>query len=103
VPELRPVIDRLADRVEIADSGCWIFTGALRNGYGALGAGPRGSGLVYAHRVAYEHFVGDIPEGLHLDHLCMTRSCVNPAHLEPVTQGENNRRAWAARKNRTAA
>lgn len=37
-------------------------------------------------------FVGPIPEGLHLDHLCRVRRCVNPAHLEPVTQAENNYR-----------
>jgi hypothetical protein len=59
-----------------------------------------------AHRVTYEHFVGPIPEGLVLDHLCHSTStdcpggrdcphsaCVNPDHLEAVTQGENVRRA----------
>lgn len=45
-----------------------------------------------AHRVAYELFVGPIPEGLTLDHLCRVRHCVNPLHLEPVTRGENTRR-----------
>jgi hypothetical protein len=48
-----------------------------------------------AHRVFYEMFVGSIPQGLHLDHLCSNRDCVNPQHLEPVTLAENNRRAWA--------
>lgn len=71
---------------------CWIWTGstALPGGYGAfmLGTGkPR-----RAHRVSYEWLVGPIPDGLHLDHLCVTTPCVNPAHLEPVTNAENVRR-----------
>jgi hypothetical protein len=45
-----------------------------------------------AHVFAYVLLVGPIPEGLHLDHLCRVRRCVNPAHLEPVTPGENVRR-----------
>jgi hypothetical protein len=51
---------------------------------------------VNAHRVAYIETTGPIPDGLHLDHLCRVTSCVNPAHLEPVTQAENNRRQKAA-------
>lgn len=42
-----------------------------------------------AHRVAYELFVAEIPEGFDLDHLCRNRGCVNPDHLEPVTRREN--------------
>lgn len=49
-----------------------------------------------AHRVAYELFIAEIPPGLHIDHLCRNRGCVNPWHLEPVTQEENNRRALLA-------
>jgi hypothetical protein len=49
-----------------------------------------------AYRVAYILLVGPIPEGLQLDHLCRVASCVNPAHLEPVTQQENIRRQLAA-------
>lgn len=48
---------------------------------------------VGAHRWAYEHWVGPIPEGLEIDHLCRVKLCVNPAHLEPVTRAENMRRA----------
>ena len=71
---------------------CWPWLGSIsqRHGYGKFG--QRG-----AHRVAYEHFIGPVPDGLQLDHLCRVRSCVNPWHLEPVTVGENIRRGHAAR------
>lgn len=75
--------------------GCWLWTASLNDaGYGQIynGAGRPER----AHRVAYELLVGPIPPGLHLDHLCRVRHCVNPAHLEPVTIAENNRRAAAA-------
>jgi hypothetical protein len=51
--------------------------------------------MMKAHRFAYELLVGPIPDGLALDHLCLTTGCVNPAHLEPVTVAENSRRAAA--------
>jgi len=71
-------------------SGCWIWHGYKHSqGYGRLRVGGR---KVLAHRFAYELLIGPIPEGTTLDHLCENPACVNPAHLEPVTQGENMRR-----------
>ena len=65
------------------DGECWRWTGSISpNGYGRFN-------LIYAHRRSYELHVGPIPEGLTIDHLCRHRWCVNPAHLEPVTRGEN--------------
>lgn len=71
------------------NSGCWLWLGALASGgYGVswvVGAGRQRA----SHRVAYEALVGPVPVGLELDHLCRTRSCCNPLHLEPVTHQVN--------------
>jgi hypothetical protein len=53
-----------------------------------------------AHRASYEFHVGAIPDGLQIDHLCLNKACVNPAHMEPVTSQENTRRAFACQKIR---
>lgn len=75
--------------------GCWIWEGGRwNNGY------PRFKLLgkwIPAHRVSYEIYVSEISEGLQLDHLCRVKHCVNPAHLEPVTQQVNMQRAYAVR------
>ena len=67
---------------------CWLWLGRRSNeGYGLLGF--QGKSGATAHRVAYELSVSGIPKGLVIDHLCRTRHCVNPRHLEVVTQREN--------------
>lgn len=88
----RLLIDRLMARVVENINGCWIFTGARTSGYGVLGTGSRGTGLTLAHRATYDYFIGDVPRGLDLDHLCRVRECCNPWHLEPVTRSVNNLR-----------
>lgn len=89
MPELNDprLPDRFWSKVRVSDSGCWEWTGAQQGGgYGAFGVAstPRP-----AHRIAYSALVGPISEGLVLDHLCRVRLCVNPAHLEPVTNRVN--------------
>lgn len=99
------VAERLLSKVQVVDE-CWVWTGSQNGrGYGqvAVEGVPR-----LAHRVAYETFVGVIPEGLHLDHLCSRRLCIRPRHLEPVTPSENNARslspsAFNGRKTSCAA
>ena len=73
---------------------CWNWA-ATQNGrgYGFFSINGR---YVQAHRYAYELYVGPIPDGLTIDHLCRNTICVNPSHLEPVTQGENTRRGMIA-------
>lgn len=77
------------------ETGCWVWQRYRdRNGYGRKHS--KGT-MCWAHRVYYEQFVGPIPEGLDLDHLCSNPPCVNPEHLEPVTRAENTRRAFERR------
>lgn len=65
---------------------CWLWHGASKaSGYGVMRIGPASAGMVYVHRFSYELYVGPIPDGLQIDHLCRVRNCVNPSHLEPVT------------------
>ncbi len=71
-------------------NGCWRWTGYVHTyGYGRFREGTAGSRKVQAHRFGYEYFIGPIPKGLDLDHLCRNRACVNPDHLEPVTRRIN--------------
>src|SRR3990167_6104016 len=69
------------------NSGCWLWVGGVRGkGYGAFWFDGKS---VQAHRFAYEAYVGPFPEGMIADHGCRVRLCVNPWHVEPVTNQEN--------------
>lgn len=82
----------LWERVEVTGF-CWNWTGYRnRGGYGRYMHQKR---MQLAHRVSYELLVGPVPDGLVIDHLCRNPSCVNPDHLEPVTNAENIRRGLA--------
>lgn len=80
--------DRFWEKVDKnGENGCWNWTAALTgSGYGNFHLGDRNS---VAHRLSYLWLVGEVPDGLDLDHLCRNRKCVNPSHLEPVTRQEN--------------
>jgi len=89
-------MDRYAQFLELyipePNSGCWIWIGALSRAFNGYGKFWDGTKKVMAHRFAYEHIKGPIPDNLELDHLCRLRCCVNPDHLEPVTSKENSQR-----------
>ena len=73
-------------------SGCWLWAGTIdNNGYGKFEVTiERFVRRVFSsHRFSYELYKGPIPAGLHIDHLCRVRNCVNPEHLEVVTPREN--------------
>lgn len=110
-PQDRDIADRLLARAQWKADGCLIWTGAVtgRGRYGLISVkkwAPAGAPRLHrrTHRVAYELFVGPIPTGMEIDHLCHTRSgcdlgqacphrlCLNPEHLEPVSHTENVRR-----------
>jgi hypothetical protein len=85
--------DNLSSKIDFSPD-CWLWMGAVQSrGYGSVVIGGKGW---LAHRAVYTYLVGDIPDGLTLDHLCLVKRCVNPNHLEPVTAVENKRRQTAA-------
>jgi hypothetical protein len=87
------VRDRVFKRLIPDDNGCLVFNGAKTNGYGMvrgdISPGQRHAKQFYVHRLMYEWFVGPIPDGKVIDHLCRNRACANVAHLEAVTQRDN--------------
>ena len=90
-PPASLTLDAMFDRaLPEPNSGCWLWPTESREGYGHVWCGGR---TRRAHIVSYELARGAVPEGLVLDHLCRVRCCINPDHLEPVTQGENIRRS----------
>lgn len=84
--ELHP---RLRPFVVGTENGCWLWTRSTTKGYGKI---RLNGAQILVHRLAYESAVGPIPDGLTIDHLCRVRGCVNPAHLEAITRGENTLR-----------
>lgn len=80
------MLDRAAERSIVDQNGCWVFQGALSQGYGTIG---RHRETWRVHRLAYHVMVCELPADLVLDHLCRNRACWNPEHLDPVPLGVN--------------
>ncbi|GAA3121571.1 HNH endonuclease [Streptomyces echinatus] len=100
-----PALERLFSRVTPGRNGCIIWTGPVNpiTNYGQVSRDLDAAG--YAHRAAYALLKGEIPVGLVIDHACHNRDpecpggncihhrCINPHHLDAVTQSENRRRS----------
>lgn len=83
---------RFEDCYVVSDDGCWLWRGPVQTtGYARIYI-PETRTQVHAHRYAWQRANGPVPEGMQLDHLCRIRHCVNPQHMEAVTQAENVRR-----------
>ena len=98
IDSIRDYIDQLRfwSKVDfLTHDSCWLWRG-VGNDDGYANFTSKGKSLK-AHRYAYEITIGPIPAGLTIDHLCRTRNCVNPMHLEPVTIAENVRRAYSVK------
>lgn len=91
------IAERIWSKVRKTE-GCWEWTASKNpGGYGHFTVNGKTRN---AHRAVYELLVGLVPFGLTLDHLCRNRACVNPDHLEPVTQLINTRRGRASEVTR---
>src|SRR5215469_6072754 len=88
--QLGTPVERFLALIQITET-CWLWRGYEgAGGYGRFAIEPRDN--IQAHRFSYQLFVGLIPKGLVIDHLCRVHLCVNPDHLEAVTSCENSRR-----------
>lgn len=78
-------------KVKVLENGCWEWQGSKSKGYGQfhLFPSPEKGSTGRAHVLAYEKYVGPVPDGLELHHECENRSCINPLHLKPVTHETN--------------
>lgn len=109
-PKRISILERFLQKIVVNPDGCWHWTGMIdpKTGYGVLGAGGYCGKPVYVHRLAYETWIGSIPEGFTVDHQChnvsrdcrggpscLHRRCVNPEHLEAVTHKTNLARGKA--------
>lgn len=90
-------LDQFIRRANVTNNPqeCWGWLGSKSGGYGNIRVDNKN---VLAHRWIYEEVVEPIPPGYVLDHICRNKLCINPNHLELVTQAENVRRVVPHRR-----
>jgi hypothetical protein len=84
-PKLQRILNRWSYK---PDTQCWLWLGATVKGYAS--ARLYGTTII-VHRVMYQIFKGEIPDGMHLHHKCRNRNCLNPDHMTQVTSAKHNR------------
>jgi hypothetical protein len=93
-----PLKDKMLKRMEskiTKTDYCWIWNRHVKtNGYAQILFNGR---EIMAHRVMYMLLIGEIPQDMQIDHLCRNKRCMNPNHMDVVTQQENMRRMFALR------
>jgi hypothetical protein len=90
-----PLEERFWPNVDISGD-CWLWKGPDFIGYGQI---SRDGKLTGVHRVSYEKYIGPIPEGYEIDHMCHTKNCVYPFHLRAVTSKQNAENRRGARRD----
>lgn len=93
-----PLIVRLRRKSVVQPNGCVEWTGSTNPRYGMIAVGGKKNKTT--HVIAWEHYMGPVPEGLELDHLCRNTLCWNITHLEPVTKKVNQLRGTAGQVHR---
>jgi hypothetical protein len=109
---VKPPIERFMALIKVStehfydSSACWDWLGSKsKDGYGQfILSARRGQQRVRVspYRFIWEYFNGPMADGLEPDHLCNRRSCCNPAHIEPVTHSENQKRSYQRGRKRGA-
>ena len=78
----------------VDENQCWIWNWSKnKGGYGRITISGK---KILAHRYMYEIKKGEIGD-IQLDHLCRKRDCVNPDHMDKVTNMVNTQRGRSAK------